>query len=216
MLHIGGQVVVSKIIGHAEAAAKHGLVVAEDSRSPSKTHHRTKIVVLVRKFWHRGQALRQRGIPERTGSGLLGHTLVVQQVTGLLVKIPSQSEIQGEVIFAPPVILKVQPQIVFLEAQARLPIRDRRGGRDRRVGDEGVEIRVSESCIAVEQAIIRGTLLIVLTSPFHHVPAANHGGIVLQLIDVDDAALGKFNVLAQSESRGVLNRDLRRTGAEGR
>ena len=44
--------------------------------------------------------------------------------------------------------------------------------------------------------------------------AMNHGSIVLHLIHIDDATLGKENALAETEHCGIEDRDLRRAGAD--
>ena len=57
------------------------------------------------------------------GTGLLGHALVVQDVAGLLIELPAQAEIEGQIVLDPPVILEVESCVVLLETQDRLPVR---------------------------------------------------------------------------------------------
>src|SRR5262249_24998722 len=119
--HVCSHVVVLVFVGNAEAAANDSLVFAQEtleySRCPGKTHNRTKVMELIRHLPHRGSAQRKRSIPERVGTGLLGHGKIVQEIHSLAIPFPAQAEVQSQIVFYAPVVLEIEGKVVFLERQ---------------------------------------------------------------------------------------------------
>src|ERR1700728_3995755 len=144
-------------------------------------------------------------------SGLLRHAFIVQQIARLLVELPSQTEIKCEIVLGSPVILKIQGNVILFEAKNGLPIRHL--SREGRIRDECVEIRIGDSAIDFEQTIVGGPLPVVFASPLHYVLAVHHGRVVLQLINIDEAALREANALPRAEEASIQDSDLRRTQA---
>ena len=50
--------------------------------------------------------------------------------------------------------------------------------------------------VLLEQAIVGGALPIVAAATLHHVLSMDPGGIVLQFVNIDEAALRKYEELA--------------------
>src|ERR1700680_2091320 len=121
------------IVAYAEAAADHRLVFGKESKtgSPGKTEHRPEVVPSFRNVGHCAQAERNRrscdwiGVrPEGIRSGLISHATVMQKIDSLLVPLPAQPQVESEVVFNPPVVLKVSRYIFFLEGQFRISDRN--------------------------------------------------------------------------------------------
>ena len=141
-------------------------------RRIGKADHRAVVLVLVGKLRDCGQAKGQGLIPQMIGASLLRHAFVMQYVASLLIVLPAQTEIEGEVVFDPPVILEVESGVIFLEAQDRLPVGN--------LGDEGRLIRhqiaetvVYKLAILLEEAIVGRALPVVTATKLDDMFAVN-------------------------------------------
>src|SRR5256885_1884132 len=106
------------------------------------------------------------------GTGLLCHALIMQDVAGLLIELPAQAEIQGEVVFDPPVVLEVESRVVFFEAQDRLPV-GKLGDKSGLILDEVVERPIDELAVLLEEAIVGRALPVVAATKLDYMLAVN-------------------------------------------
>src|SRR5208283_2806099 len=133
-------------------------------------------------------------------TGLLSHALIVKKIAGLLVKFPAQPQIQRQVVFNSPVVLEVESNVVFFEAQNRLPVS--KLSQEGRVRQERVEVEIIECTVLFKQAVVGRALPVILAAPLHHMAATHQGGIVLKFIDVDNSYLGKLDALTKPYKTG--------------
>src|SRR5207248_7637819 len=103
------------VIGDAEATTNDRLVLAKhrlpDAWCVGKADVRSPVIEVLRGVWYGARRQRQALIPEcLIWIGLASHGKVVQQIDGLLGEFPADAEVQGQVLFDSPVILRVDPR----------------------------------------------------------------------------------------------------------
>src|SRR5207248_1450199 len=131
---------------------------------------------------------------------------------GLLIPIPSQPEIQGQIVLDPPVVLEIQAQIVLFESQYRRTKSDL--GKIGRIREIRIEVGIFEEAVDPKQARIRRTLLFILAAKLHHMVSTHPGSIVLQLVHVNDAALRERLVDSETQITRGIEKHLRRASGD--
>src|ERR1051326_7534148 len=95
----------------------------ENARGPGKAEVRTKVVEVLRNVRDLCNAGRQACSPETTR--YVPYADIVQQVHCLLVPLPAQSDVQGQVGFNAPIILAIKRSVILAEVEVERPVRQR-------------------------------------------------------------------------------------------
>src|SRR5713101_304077 len=198
--HVGEHVIERGIIGNTEAAANDGFILAEqalpNSRCPGKAHIGRPIIQPIRNMGHRRQALWQRWIPEWSCRVLFGHRKVVQQVDGLAVKFPANTEVQGQVVLDSPVILEVQGSILLLEGEVKGTIGQ---AEICCILQKSVEISKVERAVDRRQKTVGRTLPVILPAELEGMFCLGPDKVVLPLSNIDQAALRQIGCHAKEQ-----------------
>ena len=152
--HVEENVVISGVISNTVPSTNDGLLRGhtKEMRFPGETNGGTKVFVLVRNLRDSRYGCWRRRIPERRGTGLVRHRYGVEQVDRLTGKLPTQAQIDGQVVLQPPVVSRVSSNVVLLEVKFRRTIRQAQRGDG--VLEKVVEIRKCISPVDIWQESI--------------------------------------------------------------
>ena len=89
-----------------------------------KADARSIVIVVLRDLRKCGQIEWQSGEPDRVGSGLTGYAGIMQKIDTLFEVLPTQAEIDGEILGDLIVILEVQGPVRLLEGDVGVSVRE--------------------------------------------------------------------------------------------